>query len=154
MRGLVMIMRANPIPTNMVRVVCRFNFRAFSSFSLTIPSQTTRRGFLQGVGVGGTAAILSPSLNQALSYQSPNERPVFATIGLRNQGWEITNKSFKFADFAAFADVDSKVLGANIEKAEKKQGRKPDAYKDYRKILDRKDINAVMIARRFPEPCN
>jgi len=55
-------------------------------------------------------------------------------------------KSFKFADFAALADVDANVLAANVAKTEKKQGKKPDAYKDYRKVLDRKDIDAVMIA--------
>ena len=108
--------------------------------------QTTRRSFLQGVTAAGSAAILCPSMNRALGYQSPNDRPVFATIGLRNQGWAITSKSFKFADFAALADVDSNVLGANVEKVEKSQGSKPDAYNDYRKVLDRKDIDAVMIA--------
>ncbi len=113
---------------------------------MSIIHQTTRRGFLQGVAAVGTAATLSPSMNQACGYQSPNDRPVFATIGLRNQGWEITNKSFKFANFAALADVDSNVLGATVEKTEKAQKKKPDAYKDYRKILDRKDIDAVMIA--------
>ena len=108
--------------------------------------QTTRRSFLQGVTAAGSAAILCPSMNRALGYQSPNDRPVFATIGLRNQGWAITSKSFKFADFAALADVDSNVLGANVEQVEKSQGSKPDAYNDYRKVLDRKDIDAVMIA--------
>jgi predicted dehydrogenase len=44
------------------------------------------------------------------------------------------------------ADVDSKVLEDNVGKVQKAQGNKPDAYKDYRKILDRKDIDAVMIA--------
>jgi len=78
--------------------------------------------------------------------RSPTDRPVFATIGLRNQGWEITGKSFQFADFAAFADVDANVLGENIEKATERQGKKPDAYTDYRKILERDDIDAVMIA--------
>ena len=113
---------------------------------MSVPSKLKRRGFLQGVGATGTTVILGPSAKKTFANQSPSERPVFATIGLRNQVWEITNKSFKFADFAAFADVDANVLGANVEKAEKKQGKKPDAYKDYRKILDRKDINAVMIA--------
>jgi predicted dehydrogenase len=108
--------------------------------------QTTRRNFLQGIAAAGTATILCPSLNRAFGYQSPNDRPVFATIGLRNQGWTITSKSFRFADFAALADVDSKVLGVNVEKTEQNQGKKPDAYKDYRRILDRKDIDAVMIA--------
>lgn len=103
----------------------------------------SRRRFLQGVAAAG---ILLPTANRAFGYQSPNERPVFATIGLRNQGWSITSKSFRFADFAALADVDAKVLGTNVANVEKHQNKKPDGYKDYRKILDRKDIDAVMIA--------
>jgi predicted dehydrogenase len=94
----------------------------------------------------GTAGVLLQTSNSAFGVQSSNDRPVFATIGLRNQGWTITSKSFKFADFAALADVDSNVLGENVERVENSQGKKPDAYKDYRKILDRKDIDAVMIA--------
>ncbi|MCA9004771.1 MAG: Gfo/Idh/MocA family oxidoreductase [Planctomycetaceae bacterium] len=113
---------------------------------MSTSKKITRRNFIQGVAFAGAATVFSPSAHRAFGYQSPNDRPVFATIGLRNQGWAITSKSFKFADFAALADVDSNVLGANVEKTEKKQGKKPDAYKDYRKVLDRKDIDAVMIA--------
>ena len=94
----------------------------------------------------GAAGVLPWSTGRAIGYQSPNDRPVFATIGLRNQGWTITEKSFRFADFAALADVDANVLGQNVEKVEKRQDKKTDAYKDYRKVLDRKDIDAVMIA--------
>lgn len=108
--------------------------------------QTTRRRFLQGLAAAGTACVTLPSANRALGYQSPNDRPVFATIGLRNQGWAITQKTFRYADFAALVDVDSKVLGTNVEQTQKKQGKKPDAYKDYRAVLDRQDIDAVMIA--------
>jgi predicted dehydrogenase len=108
--------------------------------------QTTRRQFLQGVTAAGAASLVLSSSDRARGFQSANDRPVFATIGLRNQGWAITSKSFRFADFAALADVDANVLGANVEKTEKAQGKKPDAYKDYRSILDRKDIDAVMIA--------
>ncbi|MCY2966647.1 MAG: Gfo/Idh/MocA family oxidoreductase [Planctomycetota bacterium] len=106
---------------------------------------TSRRQFLQGVASLGAASLVLPT-HWASGYQSPNGRPVFATIGLRNQGWAITSKSFGFADFAALADVDSTVLAENVAKVEKGQGKKPDAYSDYRKILDRKDIDAVMIA--------
>ena len=113
---------------------------------MTVQSQRSRRQFLHSLAVAGTASILLPSANRAFGYQSPNDRPVFATIGLRNQGWAITSKSFKFADFAALADVDANVLGDNVAKVEKGQGKKPEAYADYRKILDRKDIDAVMIA--------
>ena len=107
---------------------------------------TNRRRFIQGTAAAGTAALIGTSTSRAFGLQSANDRPVFATSGLRNQGWTITQKSFKFADFAALADVDANVLGDNVEKTRKKQGKKPDAYKDYRDVLDRKDIDAVMIA--------
>ena len=109
-------------------------------------SRSTRRQFLQGVAAAGAASIVVAPTHRAAAYASANERPVFGTIGLRNQGWAITQKSFKFADFAALADVDANVLGANVEKTKKRQGKKPDSYSDYRKVLDRKDIDAVMIA--------
>lgn len=108
--------------------------------------QSSRRQFLQSIAATGVAGVLLPSANRAFGYQSPNDRPVFATIGLQNQGWTITSKSFKFADFAALADVDANVLGENVAKVEKSQGKKPDSYNDYRKVLDREDIDAVMIA--------
>jgi predicted dehydrogenase len=108
--------------------------------------QTSRRQFLQGITAAGAAGILLRPAHRAFGYVSAADRPVFATIGLRNQGWEITGKSFAFADFAALADVDASVLSANVEKVEQRQGKKPDAYSDYRKVLDRKDIDAVMIA--------
>ena len=105
---------------------------------------TSRRNFLQATAAVAAASCVT-SLGRSWA-QSPNDRPVFATIGLRNQGWAITSKSFKFADFAALADVDANVLGENVEKTQQKQGKKPEAYKDYRHVLDRKDIDAVMIA--------
>lgn len=113
---------------------------------MSSPRQTTRRRFLQTMATAGAASFVLPSTRRAFGYQSANDRPVFATIGLRNQGWAITEKTFKFADFAALADVDSKVLGGYVAETEKRQGKRPDAYKDYRKILEREDIDAVMIA--------
>ncbi|MEM9658453.1 MAG: Gfo/Idh/MocA family oxidoreductase [Planctomycetota bacterium] len=110
------------------------------------PRNATRRRFLQSLAASGAAGLLLPTTRRALADASPNERPVFATIGMRNQGWAITNKSFKFADFAALADVDANVLGEYVEKTKNKQGKQPDAYDDYRRILDRPDIDAVMIA--------
>jgi predicted dehydrogenase len=107
---------------------------------------TSRRRFLQTSTATAAAGLLLPSPSTALASQSANDRPIFATIGLRNQGWSITQKTLKFADFAALADVDSNVLGTNAERIQQRQGKRPDTYKDYRKILERKDIDAVMIA--------
>ena len=113
---------------------------------MTTPTRISRRRFTATATAGGLGFFAAPLLRASDAAASPNERPVFATIGLRNQGWVITDKTFRFADFAALADVDANVLGANVEKAAGRQRAKPDGYKDYRKILDRNDIDAVMIA--------
>lgn len=110
------------------------------------PNITSRRRFLGSASAAATTLMFAPLGQRAFGYQSANDRPIFATIGMRNQGWTITSKSFKFADFAALVDVDANVLSENVEKVEKQQGKKPDAYSDYRQVLDRKDIQAVMIA--------
>jgi predicted dehydrogenase len=105
-----------------------------------------RRNFLRTTSAAAAAGVFAGSIRTSRGQDSPNERPVFATIGLRNQGWTITDKSTKFADFAAFADVDATVLDENLAKLERKTGKKADGYKDYRKVLERDDIDAVMIA--------
>ena len=112
---------------------------------MTNQNKTSRRQFVGGVVAGSTGLMLSRG-QRAVGYTSANDRPVFATIGLRNQGVTITNKTTKLADFAALADVDSKVLGTNVEKLTQRQGKNPDSYGDYRRVLDRNDIDAVMIA--------
>jgi predicted dehydrogenase len=104
----------------------------------------SRRRFLGNAAAAGAFGIVLPPAGR--SWGAAADRPVFATIGLRNQGWTITSKSFPFADFAALADVDANVLAENVDRVEKATGRKPDACADYRRILDRKDVDAVMIA--------
>ena len=110
------------------------------------PSSHSRRRFLSHTAASGALAAMLPAARCAVGRESLSDRPVFATIGLRNQGWSITEKSLKFADFAALADIDAGVLATNVANVAKGQGRAPDSYADYRKILDRKDVDAVMIA--------
>ena len=110
------------------------------------PTSHSRRRFLSRTAASGALAAMLPAARYAVGRESPSDRPVFATIGLRTQGWSITEKSFKFADFAALADVDAGVLATNVANVAKAQGRAPDGYADYRKVLERKDIDAVMIA--------
>ena len=88
---------------------------------MPISQATTRRRFLQSSTATAAAGLLLPSPSTTLATDSANDRPVFATIGLRNQGWAITQKTLKFADFVALADVDSNVLGTNAERIQQRQ---------------------------------
>ena len=45
----------------------------------------------------------------------------------------------------ALCDVDDAVLTERIADVEKIQGKAPVAYKDFRQLLDNKDIDAVII---------
>ncbi|MEM7560575.1 MAG: Gfo/Idh/MocA family oxidoreductase, partial [Planctomycetota bacterium] len=113
---------------------------------MTNSTRLNRRHFLGTTSAAAAVGVWAGTSANSIAQASPNARPVFATIGLRNQGWTITNKSTKFADFAAFADVDENVLGMVNEKLKNKTGKAAEGYGDYRKVLERKDIDAVMIA--------
>ncbi len=114
---------------------------------MTPHRRPTRRHFLETVAAVGSATVLKPASTRLFGVDSPNERPVFASIGLRNQGWVIAQSALEATDVVALADVDANILGATAEKmVNEKKTRKPDTYKDYRKILERDDIDAVLIA--------
>src|ERR1051326_3922038 len=46
---------------------------------------------------------------------------------------------------AALCDVDTAHIPTDFKKVEQKYGKKPEVYGDYRKLLERKDIDAVII---------
>jgi len=106
----------------------------------------SRRGFLTSLTAAGAVAAWSPQVNWAAEFCSISDRPVFATIGLRNQGWLITQKFLPYADLAALVDVDQNVLDHNIKKATAAQSKEPQGYEDYRRVLERQEIDAVLIA--------
>ncbi|HMO15212.1 MAG TPA: Gfo/Idh/MocA family oxidoreductase [Pirellulaceae bacterium] len=111
-----------------------------------LDSRLDRRSFLAGIAAASAATMCRPQISMAAGYRSRSDRPVFATVGLRNQGWFITQKFMPYADLAALVDVDQTVLGDNIRKATEGQSREPQGYEDYRQVLKRADIDAILIA--------
>ncbi len=70
---------------------------------------------------------------------SPNERPNIALIGCGGRGRGIAQEAASFANVIAVSDVDSK----HAEEASK-QFKGAKVYKDFRKLLERKDLNAIL----------
>src|SRR5262249_5743104 len=68
--------------------------------------------------------------------------------GLGGQGTSRLNEFLKHPDVTAVAvcDVDSMHLDSAAEIVSKAQGQTPAKFRDFRKLLERKDIDAVMIA--------
>jgi predicted dehydrogenase len=117
-------------------------------------TQQTRRSFLKtsvAAGAAGTMPYWFTSAQpEAFGYQSASERPVVGCIGTGSRWGSVGPASFNFADCAAVCDVDANHAGAAKERVagiQKKSGRdrQIDVYEDYRKILERDDIDIVTI---------
>jgi predicted dehydrogenase len=106
----------------------------------------TRRKFVQQSSLILAAGILPASLRSSTILQS-NDRLNIALIGCRNMGFGILEQALKQPNVhcAALCDIDDSVLQQRSADIEKKTGKKPAAYKDFRKVLDNKDIDAVII---------
>jgi myo-inositol 2-dehydrogenase/D-chiro-inositol 1-dehydrogenase len=107
--------------------------------------KTTRRAFL-----GATAAASVPMFHSgnsstvATKPEKPRakvERLGIASIGMRYQGTVITDKARRYGDVVAIADVDRHVR----EQARASFGSTPRIFEDYREMLDRKDVDVVLI---------
>jgi predicted dehydrogenase len=102
---------------------------------------TDRRSFVKTALAAGAAVNLNPRAMGA------NERPTIALIGGRNRGRQIIIPAAKAgAEVKTFCDLDEEILrkvGAEIATA---QGRAPEFVKEYRRVLDDKSIDGVMIA--------
>jgi predicted dehydrogenase len=103
-----------------------------------------RRSFLKA-GLGSAVAAGVLNLNPAA--MGANERVTLALIGGRNQGRGVALRAIKAgAQFKTFCDLDPAILnkvGADIEAA---QARKPQFEQEFRRVLEDKEIDAVVIA--------
>jgi len=104
------------------------------------PSQYSRRTFHRttaATAVGLTAL-------QARQAFGANDRIRLGFIGVANRGGQLISSFLPHKDMeiAAICDVAQTTLASVKQRLD---GR-PDTFEDYRKVLDRKDIDAVVIA--------
>src|SRR6516225_7367287 len=106
-----------------------------------------RRDFLR---IAATSPALLPFLTpfgrtMAEETKAKNSRPRLGLIGAGGQGTGDARAASRFGDFLAICDVDRH--HAERAKRDQRIGRgKADIYEDYRKLLDRQDIDYVIIA--------
>ena len=115
-------------------------------------AQMKRREFIRqtsGAAAGlGLAGILPLEMIAAQRKRiSPNDKLGLAVIGCNGMGWTNMSRHFQVdgVECVALCDVDQSVLDRRAAETEKIQGKKPKLYGDYRKLLDNKDVDAVII---------
>jgi predicted dehydrogenase len=101
----------------------------------------TRRHFFMQAGAAGLGLMASSATSRALP---PSEQVRVAMIGIGGQG--LSNLRKLLANVVAVCDVDSARLAGAKKLVEATKGQTCDAVGDFRRLLDRKDIDAVAIS--------
>jgi predicted dehydrogenase len=104
----------------------------------------SRRGFVGTVGA--SAALLATQ--GASAKVAANDKVRLGLIGAGSRGNQLLDTFFgrPEADFVAVADVDDRHAEETAARIEKKLGHRPGISRDYREMLDNKDVDAVVIA--------
>lgn len=111
----------------------------------------TRRNFTKIstiAGMGIAAGITAPTAKGQTKGVSANEKIFVGLIGCRSMGWADLKDFIGNPDVECIAlcDVDQAVLDERVKDVFEKTGKKPLVYNDYRKLLDVKEIDVVIIA--------
>jgi predicted dehydrogenase len=107
----------------------------------------TRRKFLTSTvaaaSAGAAPYFLTARVTQATEVQSKNDRIRIGLIGAGNMGVGNLEAANDWCDVVAIADVD----GTHAARANKKLSQgKAVVYSDYRRVLERTDLDALHIA--------
>lgn len=111
----------------------------------------SRRNFIRHSASAIAAGLVMPSLlnenNVFARTVGANDKINVALIGCKNMGWADLSDFLLHpeVDCVALCDIDRNILGEKASELEKLRDKKASLYSDYRKLLDRKDIDAVII---------
>jgi len=117
--------------------------------------RSNRRDFLKTTSTAALAGATLPywvtaESNRALGFQSVNSRPVLGCIGTGDRWHQVVGGALNHSDGVAVCDVDRLHMEQGRDKVKDIQAKKGkdatvEMYEDYRKLLDRKDIDVVTI---------
>jgi predicted dehydrogenase len=96
--------------------------------------------------MAGTAALIQPG--RASAVVGANEKVRLALIGAGSRGNQLLDAYLRRdeVDVISVADIDDHHAGQTAERIKKAKGNTPKTTRDYRELLDDKDLDAVIIA--------
>jgi predicted dehydrogenase len=110
----------------------------------------SRRRFIDLAGGTAGALLASRGMRAQGGSGSPNERIRIALIGSGSRGRSVASlfaRNHADVEYVAACDAYKQRLDQGIQQVSEAQGRgKIEGYEDYRRILDRQDVDAVHIA--------
>src|SRR6202044_3823671 len=108
-----------------------------------------RREFIDALAVGAAGLAIRASAKSYGQILGSNNRLNFAVIGLNSRAYahlSALKANEKTACITHVCDVDTNILNKFAAKTLQAMGSAPTAEKDFRKVLDQKDVDAITIA--------
>lgn len=114
-------------------------------------NRLTRRSFLEATGktsVGLTVGMATVASGQRVKADAVNDRVRLAVVGLHGRGGYHAKKFAARADceIAYLCDVDESLFPSCLKEVEQIQHRAPKVSGDFRRALDDKSVDAIIVA--------
>jgi predicted dehydrogenase len=102
-----------------------------------------RRTFARSIGIAAAGSLLNLNPHAI----GANEKVTLALVGAHNQGRGVANRSIRAgAVVKTICDLDDDVIGKVAPEIERAQDRRPGSVREFQRVLDDKDIDAVILA--------
>lgn len=109
-------------------------------------SQLSRRSFVKQTSLGGLILGMSAkSYRSVFAAQPPSERVRVGLIGVGNQGGPKNNMKYFLRNVVALCDLDKNYLAEASAFLRKEANLTATMTDDYRRLLDSKEIDAVVV---------
>jgi predicted dehydrogenase len=107
----------------------------------------SRRGFIKKSSALALGLTALPTFLSASEMAAAHDTVNVAVIGCNGMGWSNMRSHLQMNNVRCIAlcDVDDSVLARRTEEYKKYRSNSITTYKDYRKLLENKDIDAVVI---------
>src|SRR5438132_13250615 len=110
---------------------------------------STRLAFLDGLAVGAAGLAVGTTAKSYGQILGSNDRLNFAVIGLNGRGYahlSAVKANRSAARISHVCDVDNNILRKFADAVQRETGESPAMDKDFRAILEQKDVDAITIA--------
>jgi len=109
---------------------------------------TSRRKFLKNSAIAAAGLSIAPAFSGTIKGIPASDRINIGLIGCNGQGFSNLSAFLRHPEVECLAlcDIDESVLNRRASNVEKIRGNKPaNLYRDWRKLIDNKDINLVIV---------
>ena len=111
-------------------------------------SRLNRRSFLKQTAVASAAAAVVSTRPWLRAADSPGDKIVLGVMGVNGRGSDLARgfSSLSGAEVAYVCDVDSRAAEKAAKLLGNKQPRAPKTVKDFRRVLEDRNVDALIIA--------